>query len=128
MTTGAAAGPEASRNWSAVVRTRQSLHSTVRSRRSLSTRQPPTRSRIDRAVAHLARAERTGNQESARQALALSDGVLARDNGSLPALFNRALALEYLDRPEDAAAAWRAYLARDGDSPWAEEVRQRHLR
>jgi hypothetical protein len=83
---------------------------------------------IDRAVAHLARAERTGNQESARQALALSDGVLARDNGSLPALFNRALALEYLDRPEDAAAAWRAYLARDGDSPWADEVRQRHLR
>lgn len=46
-------------------------------------------------------------------------------NASLPeALFNRALAYQYMMLPEQAAAAWRQYLEKDAKSPWAQEARQ----
>src|SRR5205085_3059549 len=48
------------------------------------------------------------------------------DNSLLEALFNRALCLEYMALASQAAGAWRNYLEKDGNSPWADEAR-RHL-
>ena len=59
-------------------------------------------------------------------ALASADRALAIDARLPEALFNRALVLEHLGIREDAAAAWRAYLAVDGASQWAHEARE-HL-
>jgi hypothetical protein len=81
----------------------------------------------DLSAACLARAERTGETASASRGLELADRVLARAPTALAARFNRALALQYLDRPTEAAAAWRDYLARDPSSPWADEIRHRYL-
>lgn len=39
--------------------------------------------------------------------------------------FNRALALEHLGSPPQAAAAWNQYLQRDGASKWSAEARKR---
>jgi hypothetical protein len=81
----------------------------------------------DLSAACLARVERTGETASASRCLERADRVLARAPTALAARFNRALALEYLGRSAEAAAAWRDYLARDPSSPWADEIRQRHL-
>lgn len=43
------------------------------------------------------------------------------------AAWNRALALESLQRDTDAKAAWETYLKLDPNSPWANEVRTEHL-
>jgi tetratricopeptide (TPR) repeat protein len=59
------------------------------------------------------------------KAVAVCDRALRIDPRSPDALFNRAFALQRLDRP-DAAAAYERYLAVDSTSPWAAEVR-RHL-
>ena len=55
--------------------------------------------------------------------------ILDRSHGSAAtaeSLFNRALALERLKLRDQAREAWRAYLARDTVSGWADEAR-RHL-
>ncbi|HEX8501094.1 MAG TPA: CHAT domain-containing protein [Pyrinomonadaceae bacterium] len=61
------------------------------------------------------------------RALERFDAALKLDPALKDALFNRALALEYMRLDADAAAAWRAYLEQDADaaSPWAAEARQR---
>lgn len=41
------------------------------------------------------------------------------------AAWNRAIALDFLQRHGDATAAWKKYLEIDPQSPWAEEARQR---
>ena len=43
-------------------------------------------------------------------------------------LFNRGVAWELAGVTTEAEAAWRAYLVRDGDSPWAAEARDRLAR
>ena len=65
---------------------------------------------------------------SGAEALALFDRALARGDGELTTLANRALALEALDRAADAAAAWDAVIARAGDSPLAARARARRAR
>jgi tetratricopeptide (TPR) repeat protein len=54
-----------------------------------------------------------------------SDRALQIDPRSLDALFNRALALQSLDRKQEAIAAYNRYLAVDPSSPWAGEVHHR---
>ncbi len=78
----------------------------------------------DLSAAYLARARVTANIEDLRRGLAAADRALALDAASPAALFNRALALQALGA-EEAAAAWRAFRDRDGDSEWAGEARTR---
>jgi hypothetical protein len=72
----------------------------------------------------LARAQRTRNRADGEAALAALDAALARESGRHEALFNRALALEFMASP-DAAAAWERYLQADAESAWAGEARAR---
>jgi hypothetical protein len=78
----------------------------------------------DLAAALLERHRRTLQTDDAIQALAEAQRALVSDPRSLAALFNRAVALEALGRPE-ARGAWAAYLDRDGTSGWAVEARHR---
>jgi len=59
------------------------------------------------------------------RALAAADHAVRLNPRLDEAYFNRAVILERLGRAADAAAAWREYLARDHDSPWAVEARRR---
>jgi hypothetical protein len=65
---------------------------------------------------------------SGAEAVALFDRALARGDGELTTLVNRALALDGLDRGADAVAAWDAVIARAGDSPLAVRARARRAR
>jgi hypothetical protein len=80
----------------------------------------------DLAAAYLTRGIRQQNPADIQQALARADEALTRDARHLSALFNRALALESLERRDAARAAWEDYLKVDGSSDWAAEARQ-HL-
>ncbi len=64
-----------------------------------------------------------GNRQMLEGALAACDHALSIDSNSPDALFNRALALQALERPE-AIAAYDRYLAVDPSSPWADEIRR----
>jgi hypothetical protein len=57
------------------------------------------------------------------RALAACDRALRIDPNSPDALFNRAVALQALERPE-ALAAYERYLRVDSTSPWADEARK----
>ena len=46
------------------------------------------------------------------------------DGNLLEALFNKALALQELDLPQQAREAWTLYLQKDSSSPWADEARK----
>jgi tetratricopeptide (TPR) repeat protein len=78
----------------------------------------------DLAAAYLARGRETGNAEDFTQALAAADRALAAQADLPEALFNRALALQALQRPE-ARDAWQAVARREGGSPWATEATNR---
>ena len=65
---------------------------------------------------------------SGAEAVALFDRAIARGDGELTTLVNRALALDGLDRVADAAAAWDKVIARAGDSPLAVRARARRAR
>lgn len=65
----------------------------------------------DLAAAYLERAIRTGAASDAEQALPLTTRALAVAPRLPEALYNRALALQTLNRLEDANAAWAAFLA-----------------
>jgi hypothetical protein len=64
----------------------------------------------------------------AADALALFDRALARGDGELTTLTNRAVALEGLGRTDDAVRAWDAVIARAGTSPLAARARSRRAR
>lgn len=55
------------------------------------------------------------------------DLALASDSSLLEALFNRALACEYLKLYGQAEEAWHKYLEKDARSQWADEAR-RHIK
>jgi tetratricopeptide (TPR) repeat protein len=63
-----------------------------------------------------------GERPMLESALAACDRALLIDPRSPDALFNRAVALQALDRPE-AVAAYDSYLTVDPSSPWAAEAR-----
>jgi tetratricopeptide (TPR) repeat protein len=77
---------------------------------------------IDLAAAFVARGRSRNDAGDYQRALDALDraGDAAR---SPEAGFNRALALEHLDRRVEAAEAWKAYLAADPQSGWAAEAR-----
>jgi tetratricopeptide (TPR) repeat protein len=79
----------------------------------------------DLATAYLARSERGGPDDDVMRALDAVQAAVTRDPNHLEALFNRALVWERLERREEALRAWDAYLARDSQSPWASEGRER---
>ncbi|MEA2344417.1 MAG: hypothetical protein QOF63_2586 [Thermoanaerobaculia bacterium] len=64
-----------------------------------------------------------GDRAMLQSALAACDRALRIDSRSPDALFNRAVALDALQRPE-ALQAYERYLAVDASSPWAAEARQ----
>jgi cellulose synthase operon protein C len=78
----------------------------------------------DLAAAQLAR----GGVLDAAAALSSTEAALKHDPRLPEALFNRALALERMNRGQEARAAWDQYLAADGGSPWAAEARERRQR
>lgn len=81
----------------------------------------------DLAAARLAVAE-NGAETDARvvlRALAAADYALRLEPRHLPALFNRALAIESLHLGPPARAAWDAYLRAEGAGEWAREARER---
>ena len=86
--------------------------------------------RSDLAAARIAFGTAEASHDELVRAVADADAALTLDPQSSAALFNRALALERLDRKEQAAHAYEAYLANDAKSKWADEVRFRleHLR
>jgi hypothetical protein len=83
---------------------------------------------VDLAIAYADAAARLEEADLLPKALALLDGVLARNPRMPEALFTRATVLERLDRPAEAADAWRAFLAVDSTSPWAAEAQARLTR
>jgi len=77
----------------------------------------------DLAAAYLARGQRQNRQDDFVRALAETE-IALRARPTPEPLFNRALALENLNLRPQALDAWKAYLAADGDSEWAQEARQ----
>lgn len=73
----------------------------------------------DLAAAYYTSAVRDRRTSDLPRALAAADRALELDGNLHEARFNRALVLERLGLRDEAAAAWRDYLARDPSSPWA---------
>jgi len=76
----------------------------------------------DLAAAWLAR----GESGDAERALTAAERAIAGDSSLVEARYNRALALERLQRTSDALDAWRQYAAAEKDAGWAAEA-QRHI-
>lgn len=93
-------------------------------------RQRPGASAIanDLAVAHLARASRLDAAADWAAALAAAERALAADPAAMEPRFNRALALEGLDRTDEAIAAWERYREVEQDARWRREVDERLAR
>ena len=80
--------------------------------------------RSDLGAAYMTQYLARGTAADARAALAAFDEALARSAVSPEALFNKALLLERLNRPEDAVSAWALYLAVSDQSAWRAEAIQ----
>ena len=76
----------------------------------------------DLATAWAARAEQTRDGASAERALQAVDQALAKAPSFPEALFNRALILNLLNRPQQACAALVAYRAVEKDPRWSEDA------
>lgn len=79
----------------------------------------------DLSAAYLARADRQQDQQDRQRALAAAERAIGLDPGLPEAHFNRALALQTLNRQEPAQAAWERFLQLDPSSGWAQEARRR---
>lgn len=79
----------------------------------------------DLAAARLSQGKADGDPHSFALALAAADRALRIDPRLSDALFNRAVALNFLNFYSEAADAYRTYLEVDGQSLWAAEVRDR---
>lgn len=64
-----------------------------------------------------------GIEDFSRSVEHLNKG-LTLDSSSLEGYFNRALAYQYMMLSREAEAAWKEYLQKDVNSPWAEEARR----
>jgi hypothetical protein len=83
---------------------------------------------IDFSAGLLERARWSANPEADNvRALELANQVLSRHQNSPEALWNRAFALENLNRENEAVNAWNDYLKVDGNSKWADEAKE-HIR
>jgi CHAT domain-containing protein len=81
--------------------------------------------RSDLAAALIDRSLRHAEPADAARALDSASGALHSSASYLPALFNRAAALEILGPRTLAIEAWESYLRADGGSEWANEARTR---
>ncbi|HET9768694.1 MAG TPA: CHAT domain-containing protein [Thermoanaerobaculia bacterium] len=79
----------------------------------------------DLGAAYLARGVSRGDANDVAEALETIDRALTTAPDLLEARFNRALALDELPLPGQAAGAWKAYLELDSQSAWAAEARGR---
>lgn len=79
----------------------------------------------DLAAAHLSLAERSDSLDELTDALVAVDDALRLEPALPEALFNRALILERFALRDAAASAWKAYLAADATTDWADEARAR---
>lgn len=79
----------------------------------------------DLSAARIEIARTRADADTALDALRAADRAISLAPGLTEALYNRALALELLDRRADTRAALEGYLRIDDTSPWADEVRQR---
>jgi tetratricopeptide (TPR) repeat protein len=77
----------------------------------------------DLSAAYLVRARAIGSTSDLQRALSNAERALEHDATLPEAYFNRALALESSGQDAAATDAWRAYLARDPSSAWAQEAR-----
>jgi putative zinc finger protein len=75
----------------------------------------------DLAAAYLARAAARGGADDSSKALAAADRALDLAPALPEALFNRALALEYLHRDAEADRAWARYRAQEPDARWRDD-------
>lgn len=80
----------------------------------------------DLAAAYYAEATQSRRADDLPLALAAADHALRIEPHNGEALFNRALVLERMQLRDNAARAWRDFLAVDPSSAWAAEAR-RHL-
>ena len=79
----------------------------------------------DLAAGYIVRARVPERAADLAHALNALDHSLSLDGARLETLFNRAIALERLGLRQEAIAAWDQYLAKDSDSGWADEARER---
>lgn len=106
----------------------KSLQRTISSLRTAARLSPrPALPLADAAAAYLVRAERAGTPRDLLAAIEVAAEALEHEPGNHAALYNLALALERFGLVEEAADAWRDYLAADAASKWAAEAR-RHLK
>ena len=80
----------------------------------------------DLAAAYLERSRFTSNKADAANALRAAERSWEIER-SPEAAWNRALAMEYQRRNDDAIRAWRDFIALDPQSPWAAEARHEHI-
>jgi Flp pilus assembly protein TadD len=90
------------------------------------TRSAPNNAAIwnDLAAAELARASR-GDRTALTLALHAADRASALEPSSPDAYYNRALALEHLDRDREAVAAYRQALEHETSDAWRTEMYER---
>ena len=69
-------------------------------------------------------AARRSDPRNLERAVEVCNRALLIDPRAPEVLFNRALALQLLDRTQEAIAAYQQYLAVDASSPWAAEARR----
>ena len=81
----------------------------------------------DLSALYLARAQRFGRSGDSAKALDAAERALVVRPELLEGRFNRALALEQLQRRDEAKQAWNDLLLAEPASPWADEIRA-HLR
>jgi CHAT domain-containing protein/tetratricopeptide (TPR) repeat protein len=79
----------------------------------------------DLSAAYYERSQRADRPDDLPAALSSVERVLAGHPANLEALFNRALIISALGLRAEAGSAWRDYIARDPDSAWAREARER---
>ncbi|MCA1570405.1 MAG: zf-HC2 domain-containing protein, partial [Chloroflexi bacterium] len=79
----------------------------------------------DLAAGYIVRAQAPERAGDLARALDALDQALSLDNGRPEAMFNRAIVLERLSLRAEAITAWEQYLAKDPDSGWAGEARDR---
>nr|WP_325308636.1 CHAT domain-containing protein [Longimicrobium sp.] len=96
--------------------------STLQTVRRMAERPAPVLS--DLASAYLVRADRTSDPRDLLEAADLAEEALQHEPRYLPALYNRALALQRFGLVDAAEQGWRAYLHADSTSGWADAAKR----
>lgn len=80
---------------------------------------------VDAAAVHFEVARATGRAEHLVRALGAATRAASLDSRSLPATFNKALALQRLGLEREALTLWQTYVRQDASSPWGVEAARR---